>query len=161
MGSFCRLVQVCMSSFRVSKGLTSSNSIFPKRQISKVFLKIWFNHTFLTFYQYKQLFWPFLSIFFRNNSESWKKIIKSIFLGLLNVTILYAFDRILLHMLILSMTILYDTYMIGKVNTSVPDPWCLSRIPDPDFSGSRIQGSKRHRIPDPDPQHWLTYWIGS
>jgi hypothetical protein len=21
--------------------------------------------------------------------------------------------------------------------------------------GSRIQGSKRHRIPDPDPQHWL------
>jgi len=24
-------------------------------------------------------------------------------------------------------------------------------IPDP---GSRIQGSKRHRIPDPDPQHW-------
>jgi hypothetical protein len=26
-------------------------------------------------------------------------------------------------------------------------------IPDP---GSRIQGSKRHRIPDPDPQHWLT-----
>ncbi len=23
-------------------------------------------------------------------------------------------------------------------------------IPDP---GSRIQGSKRHRIPDPDPQH--------
>jgi hypothetical protein len=30
-------------------------------------------------------------------------------------------------------------------------------IPDPDTnflsSGSRIQGSKRHRIPDPDPQH--------
>jgi hypothetical protein len=24
-------------------------------------------------------------------------------------------------------------------------------IPDP---GSQIQGSKRHRIPDPDPQHW-------
>jgi hypothetical protein len=29
------------------------------------------------------------------------------------------------------------------------------------YSGSRIQGSKRHRIPDPDPQHWLTYWIDS
>ncbi len=27
-------------------------------------------------------------------------------------------------------------------------------IPDP---GSQIQGSKRHRIPDPDPQHW---WSG-
>jgi hypothetical protein len=29
-------------------------------------------------------------------------------------------------------------------------------IPDPDFftnPGSQIQGSKRHRIPDPDPQH--------
>jgi hypothetical protein len=22
------------------------------------------------------------------------------------------------------------------------------------YSGSRIQGSKRYRIPDPDPQHW-------
>jgi hypothetical protein len=24
------------------------------------------------------------------------------------------------------------------------------------YSGSRIQGSKRHRIPDPDPQHWAS-----
>jgi hypothetical protein len=32
-----------------------------------------------------------------------------------------------------------------------------SRIPDPEktYSGSRIQGSKRHQIPDPDPQHWF------
>jgi hypothetical protein len=32
------------------------------------------------------------------------------------------------------------------------------RIPDLDFfthSGSRIQGRKRHQIPDPDPQHWI------
>ncbi len=50
------------------------------------------------------------------------------------------------------------------------DPGCSSRIPDPDADflpitdpgsrgqkgiGSRIQGSKRHRIPDPDQQHWL------
>ncbi len=30
-----------------------------------------------------------------------------------------------------------------------------SGIPDPEktYSGSRIQGSKRHQIPDPDPQH--------
>jgi hypothetical protein len=27
--------------------------------------------------------------------------------------------------------------------------------PEKTFSGSRIQGSKRHRMPDPDPQHWL------
>ncbi len=25
------------------------------------------------------------------------------------------------------------------------------------YSGSRIQGSKRHRIPDPDPQHWIKH----
>jgi hypothetical protein len=25
--------------------------------------------------------------------------------------------------------------------------------PEKTYSGSRIQGSKRHRIPDPDPQH--------
>jgi hypothetical protein len=32
-----------------------------------------------------------------------------------------------------------------------------SEIQDPEktYSGSRIQGSKKHRIPDPDPQHWL------
>jgi hypothetical protein len=27
------------------------------------------------------------------------------------------------------------------------------RDPEKTYSGSRIQGSKRHRIPDPDPQH--------
>ena len=36
------------------------------------------------------------------------------------------------------------------------DPCCSSRIRMLAFShpGSRIQGSKRHPIPDPDPQHW-------
>ncbi len=33
------------------------------------------------------------------------------------------------------------------------DPGCLSRIRMLTFYPSRIQGSKRHRIPDPDPQH--------
>jgi hypothetical protein len=28
------------------------------------------------------------------------------------------------------------------------------RDPGKTHSGSRVQGSKRHRIPDPDPQHW-------
>ena len=39
------------------------------------------------------------------------------------------------------------------------DPGCSFRIPDPDadFLPSRIQGSKRHTIPDPDPQHWYDY----
>ncbi len=35
------------------------------------------------------------------------------------------------------------------------DPGCLSWISDPDFFPSRIQGSKKHWIPDPDPQHWF------
>jgi hypothetical protein len=29
-------------------------------------------------------------------------------------------------------------------------------IPDPDFVPSRIQRSKKHRIPDPETQHWLS-----
>jgi hypothetical protein len=29
------------------------------------------------------------------------------------------------------------------------------RDPGKTYSGSRIRGSKRHRIPDPDPQHWV------
>jgi hypothetical protein len=33
------------------------------------------------------------------------------------------------------------------------DPGCSSRIRMLTFYPSRIQGSKRHRIPDPDPQH--------
>ncbi len=43
------------------------------------------------------------------------------------------------------------------------DPGCSSRISDPGSGcwlsthpGSRIQGSKRHRIPAPDPQHCLS-----
>ncbi len=35
-----------------------------------------------------------------------------------------------------------------------PDPGSGSRIRILIFYPSRIQGSKRHRIPDPDPQHW-------
>ncbi len=103
---------------------------------------------------------------------------------------------------------------LDRIKTSVADPGCLSRIPDPTFSipdpgselspsyririkefkyfnpqktkkmvsklwkiwsglfipdpvsgcwlsthpGSRIQGSKRHRIPDPDPEHWSIHY---
>jgi hypothetical protein len=35
------------------------------------------------------------------------------------------------------------------------DPGSEIRDPEKTYSGSRIQGSKRHRIPDPDPQHCL------
>ncbi len=33
------------------------------------------------------------------------------------------------------------------------DPGSEIRDPEKTYSGSRIQGSNRHRIPDPDPQH--------
>ncbi len=33
------------------------------------------------------------------------------------------------------------------------DPGSDIRDPEKTYSGSRIQGSKRHRIPVPDPQH--------
>ena len=39
-------------------------------------------------------------------------------------------------------------------NIWVWDPGSEIRDPEKTYSGSRIQGSKRHRIPDPDPQHW-------
>jgi hypothetical protein len=35
------------------------------------------------------------------------------------------------------------------------DPGSEIRDPEKTYSGSRIQGSKKHRIPDPDPQHCL------
>ncbi len=39
--------------------------------------------------------------------------------------------------------------MIGKVNTSVADLGCLSRIPDPDFYPSRIPDPGVNKAPDP------------
>jgi hypothetical protein len=35
------------------------------------------------------------------------------------------------------------------------DPGSEIRDPEKTYSGSRFQGSKRQRVPDPDPQHWL------
>jgi hypothetical protein len=32
-----------------------------------------------------------------------------------------------------------------------------SGIPEKPYSGSQIHGSKRHRIPDPDPQHCVFF----
>ncbi len=41
------------------------------------------------------------------------------------------------------------------------DPGCSSRIRILTFCPSRIQGFKKHRIPDPDPQHWLELCLPS
>jgi hypothetical protein len=46
-----------------------------------------------------------------------------------------------------------------KIVTKLSKTWVwdprsgIRKKPIPD-SGSRMQGSKKHRIPDPDPQHW-------
>jgi hypothetical protein len=39
--------------------------------------------------------------------------------------------------------------------SGIRDPRSGIRDPEKTYSGSRIQGSKRHRIPDPDPQHLM------
>jgi hypothetical protein len=43
----------------------------------------------------------------------------------------------------------------------VRDPRSEIRDPVKTYSGSRIQWSKRHRIPDPDPQHCIYVGSGS
>jgi hypothetical protein len=46
-----------------------------------------------------------------------------------------------------------------KYGFGIRDPRSGIRDPEKTYSGSRIQGSKRHRIPDPDPQHCQQVFI--
>jgi hypothetical protein len=39
------------------------------------------------------------------------------------------------------------------LGSGIREPESEIRDPEKTFSGSRIRGSKRHQIPDPDPQH--------
>ncbi len=48
----------------------------------------------------------------------------------------------------------YPKNVTKLLKIRVRDPGSEIRDPEKTYSGSRIQGSKRHRIPDPDPQHW-------
>jgi hypothetical protein len=41
------------------------------------------------------------------------------------------------------------------------DPGSEIRDPEKTYSGSRIQGSKKDRIPDPDPQHWKAVQVSN
>jgi hypothetical protein len=43
---------------------------------------------------------------------------------------------------------------LSKCGLGIRDPESEIRDPEKTYSGSRIQGSKRHRIPDPDQQQW-------
>ncbi len=57
---------------------------------------------------------------------------------------------------------LFTQKVVAKLSKIwVWDPGSEIRDPEWVYSGSRIQGSKRHRIPDPDPQHWLVGIIQS
>ncbi len=47
--------------------------------------------------------------------------------------------------------------LVWDPGSGIRDPGSEIRDPEKTYSGSRIQGSKRHRIPDPDTQHWYTY----
>ncbi len=48
-------------------------------------------------------------------------------------------------------------YFNQKIVPKLSEIWSglLIPDPDPDFNPSWIQRSKRHRTPDPDPQHWI------
>jgi hypothetical protein len=51
---------------------------------------------------------------------------------------------------------LFTQKIVNKLSKIwVWNPGSEIRDPEKTYSGSRIQGSKRHRIPDPDPQHWF------
>jgi hypothetical protein len=53
---------------------------------------------------------------------------------------------------------LFTQKIVNKLSKIwVWDPGSEIRDPEKTYSGSRIQGSKRPRIPDPDPQHCLPY----
>jgi hypothetical protein len=43
--------------------------------------------------------------------------------------------------------------MLSNIWVGIRNPRSGIQDPETTYSGSRIQGSKRHRIPDPDPQH--------
>jgi hypothetical protein len=74
-----------MSIFRVSRGITSSISIFTKKPISKCFSKYGLITLFWHFTSRNSFFDQFDTQFFRTYSKSWKKIRRSIFLGLLKM----------------------------------------------------------------------------
>jgi hypothetical protein len=49
---------------------------------------------------------------------------------------------------------LFTQKIVNKLSKIwVWDPGSEIRDPEKTYSGSRIQGPKRHQIPDPDPQH--------
>ncbi len=48
----------------------------------------------------------------------------------------------------------YPKIVINLSKIWVWDPGSDFRDPEKTYSGSGVQGSKRHRIPDPNPQHW-------
>ncbi len=99
----------------------------------------------------------------RNKREGWKKIswktffcshkflkIENYFIFGMRMKKIWAnFQRILE---------LFIQNIVTKLSkTWVWDPGSEIRDPKKTYSGSRIQGSERHRIPDPDPQHCISY----
>jgi hypothetical protein len=95
-----------------------------------------------------------------NKSEGWKKIVVIPFFcshkfhkivnyfifEMLKKKICANFQRIL-ELFTQKLSLSSQKYGFG-----IRDP---DRDPEKTYSGSRIQGSKRHRIPHPDPQHWF------
>jgi hypothetical protein len=87
-------------------------------------------------------------------------LLSYLFFGVINFTKLYYFIFEMLKTKIWAnfqrIIELFTQTIVSKLSKIwVWDPGSEVRDPEKTYSGSRIQGSKRHRIPDPDPQHRL------
>ncbi len=82
-------------------------------------------------------------------SHKFHKIVNCLTFEMLKIKIWANFQRIIE---------LFTQKIVTKLSKIwVCDPGSEIRDPKNTYSGFRIQGSKRHRIPDPDPQHWQQY----
>jgi hypothetical protein len=83
-------------------------------------------------------------------SHKFNKIVNYFMFEMLNKKIWDNFQRVIE---------LFTPKIVTKLSKIwVWDPGSEIRDPEKTYSGSRIQGSKRHRIPDPDPQHCIFPW---
>jgi hypothetical protein len=72
----------------------------------------------------------------------------------------FIFEMLIIHLGQFSRN--YRTFYPKNCHQALKNMCLVSGIRDPKseirkktYSGSRIHGSKRHRIPVPDPQHWI------
>ncbi len=88
----------------------------------------------------------------RNKRERWKKICYHTFFCSHKIEY-YVIFKMLKKKIWANFQWIVEVF-IQKIFNMLSNIWIWD--PEKTYSGSRIQGSKRHRIPDPDPQHWAS-----